>query len=74
MSDKTRGIYKKFNVTRTDGSDGPGCKHQDCDYFVLDLTHDPLSRYAIEAYAGHAARSGYQQLADDLCARLKGMP
>lgn len=30
MGDKTRGIYHKFNVTRTDGSSAPDGKHDGC--------------------------------------------
>jgi hypothetical protein len=50
MTDETRGLYKKFNVTRTDGSSEPGCKHHNCDYFVLDMDHDEHARAAIKAY------------------------
>jgi len=47
----TRGIYEKYKVKRTDGNSAPGKKHFGCSYFVLDLTHDPFSLSAIEAYA-----------------------
>jgi hypothetical protein len=66
MSDKNRGLYQKFNVSRTDGSSKRGGKHYECQYFVLDLSHDPLALPAIEAYAKAAGRAGYQVLADDL--------
>lgn len=46
-----RGLYDKFDVTRTDGRDGLGDKHYCCDYFVLDLTHDPHARSALVVYA-----------------------
>lgn len=45
-----RGWYKKFNVTRTDGTDEPGGKHAGCEYLVLDLTHDPHAIAAVRAY------------------------
>jgi NTP pyrophosphatase (non-canonical NTP hydrolase) len=42
-----RGLFKKFDVRRVDGSD----KHQGCEYFVLDLTHDPAAIVALRSYA-----------------------
>lgn len=44
-------LYRKYHVLRTDGMDLPGRKHDDCDLFVLDLTHDPAAKPAILAYA-----------------------
>lgn len=43
--DKERGLYNKFVVLRTDGRSDPGEKHYRCDYFVLDITHDPHATY-----------------------------
>ena len=68
MTDKNRGLYHKFNVTRADGSSEPGGKHDGCDYFVIDLTHDPFARLAILAYAA-ACEADFPLLAADL--RLK---
>ncbi|WP_285905798.1 hypothetical protein [Pseudodesulfovibrio pelocollis] len=65
MGDKTRGIYKKFAVRRTDGSSRKGGKHHNCEYFVLDLTHDPHAIPAIRAYAD-SCRAEYPALAGDL--------
>lgn len=65
MGDKTRGIYHKFNVTRTDGSSSPGGKHENCAYFVLDLTHDPHALKALEAYIA-SCRIEYPFLARNL--------
>jgi hypothetical protein len=65
MGDKNRGIYHKFDVTRTDGSSGPGGKHQSCFYFVLDLDHDPHAKAALAAYA-ESCRAEYPRLAEDL--------
>jgi hypothetical protein len=48
---KKVGVYKKFNVTRTDGSSEPGGKHEGCQYFVIDVTHDPFAKAALVAYA-----------------------
>ena len=66
MGDRTRGLYEKFTVRRTDGSDEPGLKHDGCDYFVLDLVHDPLALAALAAYADAAEADGYGLLAADL--------
>lgn len=63
--DMKRGLYKKFNVTRADGSSGPGGKHEGCRYYVLDLTHDPFSVQALEAYA-KACKEKFPLLHDDL--------
>ena len=70
MSRKELGLYNKFSVGRTDGRDNPGEKHCDCDYFVLDLTHDPYALPAILAYADACFRE-YPQLAADLRAKIK---
>lgn len=42
-----QGLYAKFIVRRTDGSDAPGGKHHGCDYFVLDVTHDKHAKAAL---------------------------
>jgi len=55
ISKRTTGLIHKFNVQRTDGTDRPGQKHDGCDYFVLDLTHDPHALVAIRAYAESCA-------------------
>ena len=49
MSDKDKGIYQKFVIKRTDGSHKKGKKHADCEYFVLDIVHDPFSLSALKA-------------------------
>lgn len=65
MGDKARGIYEKFTVTRTDGQSEPGKKHEGCDYFVLDWTHDPFAIPALRAYAD-ACEAEYPALARDI--------
>lgn len=60
-----RGIYNKFIVKRVDNNDGPGDKHERCQYFVLDLTHDPHATIAILAYA-ESAKHQYPVLSQDL--------
>lgn len=44
------GLYRKFVVERADGSSMPGCKHEHCSYFVLDLQHDRYAAVALRAY------------------------
>lgn len=68
--DTEQGLFQKFIVTRTDGSSGPGGKHEGCEYFVLDIDHDPLHKPALEAYA-NACESTHPQLADDLRTRYR---
>lgn len=63
--DRERGLYDKFDVTRLDGTDRPGQKHENCKYFVLDLSHDPYARDAIKAYI-KACASDFPALAKDL--------
>ena len=79
MDDRSRGLYRKFNVTRTDGRSEPGAKHSGCDYLVLDLDHDPCARGAAVKYAELCRRDGYVLLADDilrhvsLCTRIAAL-
>jgi len=63
--DRTRGLYRKFYVGRTDGSSEPGGKHDGCDYFVLDLDHDRHAVHALMAYA-ESCMHDYPILAQDL--------
>jgi hypothetical protein len=41
-------LYRKYSVTRLGDLGG---KHDHCDYFVLDLTHDDSARKAAMTYA-----------------------
>lgn len=56
MAKKTnhKGLYKKYIAHRLDGLDLlPDNKHSGgCEYFVLDLSHDPAARKAAIKYAG----------------------
>lgn len=71
MSDQqSRGIYHKFKVERVDGTDKPGGKHENCDYFVLDITHDPFAIPALLAYAA-ACELTYPLLAKQLRERVQ---
>lgn len=64
-SDKGRGLYEKFLVSRTDGQSAVGGFHEACAYFVLDLTHDAHAIPAIRAYADSCERD-HPALAADL--------
>lgn len=68
------GLYQKFNVARTDNSHLPGGKHFGCQYFVLDLTHDPGAVPAMRAYVLWARENDYHQLADDIEAAIGDSP
>lgn len=61
----TAGLYRKFDVRRTDGRDLPGGDREGATYFVLDVTHDPHAKPALAAYAA-ACMADYPQLAGDL--------
>lgn len=58
-------LYGKFEVSRTDGQSAEGKRHHGCDYFVLDLTHDPHAHPALVAYAV-ACRETHPMLSADL--------
>lgn len=64
----TRRLHGKFIVERSDGSSAPGGKHHGCEYFVLDMTHDPHAVAAVAAYAD-SCRDTKPELAADLVAR-----
>lgn len=70
MDKHTTGLYNKFNVTRTDGTSEPGRKHHDCEYFVLDVTHDKHSHAALLAYAD-SCEAEFPFLARDLRIQAK---
>lgn len=63
--DASRGLYGKFYVRRVDGRDTVGEKHADCEYFVLDMTHDPHAAAALRAYAD-SCEAEFPALARDL--------
>lgn len=69
-SDRERGLYAKYRVERTDGSSAPGGKHERCEYFVLDVTHDPFAVDALKAYS-NACLEDYPNLALDLLKMIK---
>ncbi len=73
MDDTKRGLYRKYKVSRTDGSSKPGEKHDGCEYFVLDLEHDKHAKAALKAYAKSCARE-FPALAKDLLEMMKPTP
>lgn len=56
--DRYRGLYQKYEIHRTDGSSEPGGKHDNCQYFVIDITHDKFAGHALMAYS----KACYQEL------------
>jgi hypothetical protein len=64
-ADSERGLYKKYWVTRTDGESRVDGRHFGCEYFVLDLSHDPHAAPARRAYA-EACAGRFPALASDL--------
>jgi hypothetical protein len=70
MRRKDVGLFHKFDVTRVDGESAPGKKHEGCDYFVLDITHDPFAIPALKAYAA-ACKDVYPVLAKDIKTEIK---
>ncbi len=65
LTNKGQGVYRKFDVRRTDCSDQPGGKHHGCEYFVLDVTHDPHAKAALQKYADEC-ESSHMTLAADM--------
>jgi len=61
----TVGLYGKFLVTRADGKDQPGGKHEHDEYFVLNTTTDRHAIPALIAYA-ESCQHQYPLLAKDL--------
>lgn len=66
---EAQGLFRKFNVSRVDGSDSPGEKHHGCEYFVLDVDHDAHAPAALRAYA-HACKDTHPVLSQELAARF----
>ncbi|WP_336816822.1 hypothetical protein [Burkholderia gladioli] len=67
-----RGLYRKFDVRRLDGSSAPGGKHHGCEYFVLDLQHDAHAGAALAAYA-RSCSTTHPALSADLLARAAAL-
>jgi len=54
---KNLGLYAKYKVIRTDGTSSPGAKHENDEYFVLNLSTDQHAIPAINAYAKSCAET-----------------
>lgn len=59
------GLIDQYAVRRLDGSSEPGGKHHGCEYFVLDVNHDPYAIPALIAYA-NAVEATHPVLAADV--------
>ena len=70
-NDRDKGLYNKFTIIRNDGQSEPEMKHHNCDYFVLDITHDKFAKNALIAYA-LACEGEYPQLARDIRSKFNG--
>lgn len=70
---EAQGMFRKFNVSRVDGSDAPGGKHSGCEYFVLDLDHDVHAPAALRAYA-QACKDTHPTLSAELKAKFGSPP
>ena len=69
--DKERGLYRKFDVKRTDGKSAPGQKHERCRYFVLDLDHDEFAYQSMATYRDQC-KAKFPALAEDIGRYLRG--
>jgi len=72
MGDPNVGLINKFKVERADGTSAPSQKHDGCDYFVLDLTHDEFALTALIAYKLACCKK-YPKLAADLAQKIRVM-
>lgn len=64
-------LYDKFTITRNDGTDKKGGKHENADYFVLDLTNDKFAVNALIAYEQACRQNSWFTLADDLVEKIR---
>ena len=67
-AEKQTGLEKRYMVERINDPDGT---HNNCDFFVLDLRHDPLARDSALDYAERALAAGYNQLSYDLAEQVR---
>lgn len=73
QSTQPPGLYRKFEVHRTDGRDQPGGDRAGAEYIVLDLTYCPFARAAALVYADKMAVD-YPQAAAELRAVIAELP
>jgi len=56
------GLYPKYQVQKIHD---PENRHIDCEFFVLDLRHDPAARFAARGYATFISKEN-PELAKDI--------
>lgn len=66
MSDQTKGLYNKYQITNRDTG-----KEAEGDYFVLKPTNDPAARAALMAYA---EATDNEQLAAEISVWVSMLP
>lgn len=67
---RDQGLYRKYHVSRVDGSDAPGGRNENAQYFVMEITSDAFAREAVLAYA-KACELLYPHLAADMRAAVE---
>lgn len=67
---RDQGLYRKYNVSRVDGSDALGERNENAQYFVMEITNDAFARTAVLAYAD-ACELLYPLLAADMRAAVE---
>lgn len=67
MPEQSKGLYNKYKVERIDGKPG----RENCQYFVVDVCHDPYGPAAVRAYID-ALPDDFAQLKADLEKILQG--
>jgi hypothetical protein len=73
-NNKAEGIIEKFfPPVRLDGTSAAGEKHDGCDYWILDLSHDRFALPALANYRYWVKLNGYDALAADLDVKIKEM-
>ncbi len=63
-----QGLFQKYTVFRNDGQSDRGHKHEGCDYFVIDVDHDPHAKAALQAYS-NAVDDTHPNLSADMVRR-----
>lgn len=77
--DKSKGLYDKYFVSKVvTFEESTGTYHNlmpvEDWVFVLNPTTDPGAVFALHAYAVWARQNGYDQLSDDITAKLGRQP
>lgn len=67
MPDVDKGMFNKYEVKRIDGKSD----RENCQYFVLDLCHDPYAKPALQAYID-ALPQEFELLKNDLIKLVYG--